>query len=55
MSTCSSGETRDGQVHDYICSIFLDILAMCYRKIKPLFVNILSTGDEIVGAVDILC
>jgi hypothetical protein len=34
-----------------ICNVFLDILALCCRKIKPLWEKILSTGDDVAGTV----
>jgi hypothetical protein len=39
----------------YICNVFLDILTICCQKIKPLWDNILSTDDDITGAVNISC
>ncbi len=38
-----------------VCNVFLDILAMQCRKIKPLCENILSTGSDVAGAVNVLC
>jgi hypothetical protein len=33
----------------------MDILAISCRKIKPLCENILSTGTDVAGVVNILC
>lgn len=32
-----------------ICNVFLDILARCCRKINPLWLKIVSTGEEVAG------
>ncbi len=34
-------------------NVFRDILATCCRKIKPFCENILSVGDDFVGAANI--
>jgi hypothetical protein len=48
-------EKKSKSAHDCICNIFLEILTMRCQKIKPLCESILSPGDDVAGAVNILC